>query len=627
MAITITILAFGSIAGALTIQANIQASQETYAAEIPSYVGPETCKICHPAQYEEWKDTGHANMILTAQQAQEEGFPLPEGISWDDVAYTLGGIWKIRYINTSGYFITWHYENGVKTPGKNQYNIATGEWVDYHAGEVKKYTCGNCHTTGYDVEAASPEGMPGIVGNWQFLGITCESCHGPGGDHITGPTQNKMVIDVSAEVCGQCHVRGKDITYQLGDPESFSYTHGEKPHKHHQQYHDWIQSEHSESLEHLVALPYAQDYCLSCMSADKILNTDLITLFKAPEVTVENAVNPVTCVNCHNPHSSDLRITRPAVKGYPAVGEVGSTADKLTVCTQCHTGGATVEEKDKERWHHTTGEIFTAIGSVHYASGVTCVDCHMALDTKTAIAYDLRNHTMTVQSYGTYDYTCGQAIGCHKEQGAEWAEQRILDAQTLFSESLEKAEAAISSAETTIITANETAGIDMATLKEAEELLLKAKSRFAYAEADGSEGFHNPTYTQMLLAAALDYAAKAELTASKAIADATIATLAPAEQVETLRAEVSRLQDEISDLQKQNNALKSQNEDLRKLNSDLENQVSSLQAQVSSLQDRVAELEAAAPPRVGMLYVYLAIGVVVGIIIGAAVIFAVKRGK
>lgn len=227
--------------------------------------------------------------------------------------------------------------------------------------------------------------MPGIIGTWKFEGIMCESCHGPGSEHVENPQENPLVVDLSAQLCGQCHVRTATgfPVYELGKPESLDYVRGEKPHKHHQQFADWNISEHSEELE-----PFLRDTCLTCKSADNIFNTDLIELAKV-KVTVENAVNTVTCVSCHDPHSLELRITRPEIEGYPIEWELGSEADENSVCMQCHTGGGTPETKVKEEWHHTQAEMF--LGSVHYLSNVTCVECHMPLDTKTAVAYDLRN--------------------------------------------------------------------------------------------------------------------------------------------------------------------------------------------------------------------------------------------
>ncbi|MFQ5711451.1 MAG: multiheme c-type cytochrome [Candidatus Geothermarchaeales archaeon] len=174
------------------------------------YKGPEFCGTCHAEEYGEWKNTGHRLMLLPAEEAKERGYPLPEGVSWDDVAYVVGSKWKHRYINTTGYFITWHFEEGAKKPGMNQWNIETEHWVNYHSSEVKKYDCGQCHTTGYNPEGAIPE-MPGVVGSWAFEGITCERCHGafvP--DHMKPETvQTPKEVLEDAWLCGQCHIRTK----------------------------------------------------------------------------------------------------------------------------------------------------------------------------------------------------------------------------------------------------------------------------------------------------------------------------------------------------------------------------------------------------------------------------------
>ncbi|NIM46275.1 MAG: hypothetical protein GTO54_11760, partial [Nitrososphaeria archaeon] len=93
-------------------------------------------------------------------------------------------------------------------PGKNQYNLQTGTWSDYHPGEAKKYDCGRCHTTGYS-EEGSQGGLEGIVGTWKLRGIQCEACHGPGSEHVTqGGEVTLIKVEESSELCGQCHVRG-----------------------------------------------------------------------------------------------------------------------------------------------------------------------------------------------------------------------------------------------------------------------------------------------------------------------------------------------------------------------------------------------------------------------------------
>jgi hypothetical protein len=256
------------------------------AQQTATYVGPEACKTCHSTKYDAWKDTGHANMLLTAAEAQAKGFPLPEGLSWDDIIYTIGGTWKIRYINTSGYIITWHFKNGTKVPGGNQWNVETQRWADYHAGEVKSYTCGSCHTTGY-----SPEGhqdnLPGIKGTWQFRGITCESCHGPGSEHIASPSPTNIVINATAAQCGTCHVRG--------DPAKIPAKGGII--RHHEQYNEWLASPHADKVDCAV--------CHEPHEVPKVLKdcADCHTGKTEQYAQTKMYAAGVTCADCHMPEA------------------------------------------------------------------------------------------------------------------------------------------------------------------------------------------------------------------------------------------------------------------------------------------------------------------------------------
>jgi hypothetical protein len=57
--------------------------------------------------------------------------------------------------------------------------------------------CLECHTTGYDLETET----------FQFEGVTCEICHGPG---------NTMSINSSSALCQQCHTGTRARQIDLG---------------------------------------------------------------------------------------------------------------------------------------------------------------------------------------------------------------------------------------------------------------------------------------------------------------------------------------------------------------------------------------------------------------------------
>ncbi|HAK89917.1 MAG: hypothetical protein A2077_05240 [Nitrospirae bacterium GWC2_46_6] len=177
-------------------------------ANAAEYAGSDSCFKCHPDHVNDWKVSGHPYKLQKAETAKSWMLPLPKGYSWDDISYVIGGAHKkSRYMDKKGYIITMTGPN-KDVPGKNQYNLETGTWGDYHPGEKgKKYDCGRCHTTGYKKEGHQ-DGLEGITGTWAAPGIQCEACHGPASDHVTTGDKSKVKVDKSAALCGQCHVRG-----------------------------------------------------------------------------------------------------------------------------------------------------------------------------------------------------------------------------------------------------------------------------------------------------------------------------------------------------------------------------------------------------------------------------------
>ncbi len=189
------------------------------------YFGSEFCFDCHSDYYNDWKVSGHPYKLMQAPEAQIRPIPLPEGYSWDDISYVIGGYkWKSRYLGLDGFIIT--------AGGNNQYNMMTGRWVDYHKDEVKPYDCGRCHTTGF-TEGGNQDGLPGIEGTWEFGGIHCEECHGP----FTSFAQHfgpGPIVDTSSAACGECHIRGDANTI----PARGGFI------RHHEQYNEQLASPH-----------------------------------------------------------------------------------------------------------------------------------------------------------------------------------------------------------------------------------------------------------------------------------------------------------------------------------------------------------------------------------------------
>jgi hypothetical protein len=316
-------------------------------AAFAQYIGSDACAECHMPEYNDWKVSGHPYKLADAESARQRPIPLPEGYTWDDISYVIGGYkWKSRYIDLDGYIITTAITDEGPVDGMNQYNNLTGAWSNYHPGEVgKPYDCGSCHTTGWVADddwdtdedlSDNQDGLPGMHGTFAFGGVQCEECHGAG---------YEMAVDSSTELCGRCHIRGAPDTI----PASGGFI------RHHEQYNEHLASPHSE----------------------------------------------LTCVNCHDPHKKgefSLHTTCADCHADYAESYAGSVMDVRGVaCEDCHmpfaskSAQALGPHQGDIRTHLFTintkrnAEMFTADGSLvlldaHGKGAVTldfaCQRCH-----------------------------------------------------------------------------------------------------------------------------------------------------------------------------------------------------------------------------------------------------------
>jgi hypothetical protein len=325
-------------------------------AGINGYVGSETCARCHADKYSSFKVSGHPWKLKTAEVAKSNPLPLPEGYAWDDISYVIGGYkWKARYMDDKGYIIT----SAGGEPGKNQYNMMVGTWSNYHPGEEKKYDCGRCHTTGYSKEG-NQGGLEGIVGTWAFEGVQCESCHGPGKEHVDkGGDKTAITVDSSSAQCGTCHIRGE----AEGIPAKGGFI------RHHEQYNEILASPHKPFNcvtchdPHQKAEFSIKAECATC-------HINVITEFAGSQMQKVG----VTCTDCHMPMA-----TKSAVSLGPNKGDVkthlfrintdsaasmftedgGQAKDFITLdfaCLQCHQDKDTSWAADYAKGVHGLGK-------------------------------------------------------------------------------------------------------------------------------------------------------------------------------------------------------------------------------------------------------------------------------
>jgi len=121
------------------------------------YVGAEVCAGCHAETYDVFMKSGHAYKLNPVVEGEPPDYPftslseLPEGYTWDDILYVIGGYnWKARFVDKDGYIITDKPGETGDAEYLNQFNFANRKvgndagWVQYHSGEAElPYDCGS----------------------------------------------------------------------------------------------------------------------------------------------------------------------------------------------------------------------------------------------------------------------------------------------------------------------------------------------------------------------------------------------------------------------------------------------------------------------------------------------------
>ncbi len=169
--------------------------------------------------------------------------------------------------------------------------------------------------------------------------------------------------------------------------------------------------------------------------------------------------------------------------------------------------------------------------------------------------------------------------------------------QGLTTELVTNVTQAIDNAKAAITISNQTSGVDQTEIDESLAMVETAEDYIHDVERDSSEGFHNPEQSFAILSAAAHLASEAESTALEARAAALES------EATSLTAQVSSLQTEVTSLQ---------------------NQTATLQDDIGSLEEKIDKLESTAAT---VPYLYGGLGLAIGFIVGAAIVFVVRRGK
>jgi hypothetical protein len=283
---------------------------------------------------------------------------LPEGYSWDDIAYVVGGVKvKAHFIDQDGYLIT-SAKDGSKAA--TEYDLAEQKWSDFYPGEKKSYDCGSCHTTGYRPKGHQGD-KPGIAGTWHEDGIGCEACHGAGLVHSKNPDVRTIKKARSQALCERCHQRG-GIT--------------QKPLK------DIGLIRHHEQINELKAGAHKGLTCLNCHKPHATANGtkyNCIICHSRAYNGYEQSVHgqaQIKCIECHM-----ARIPKTAISRVSYIGRVRSHLFRIGIDVDAGMF-KTVKDEDRE-------SIFTkGFIAVEYA----CLQCHKGQGREWAISHSINFH-------------------------------------------------------------------------------------------------------------------------------------------------------------------------------------------------------------------------------------------
>lgn len=295
--------------------------------------------------------------------------------------------------------------------------------------------------------------------------------------------------------------------------------------------------------------------CMSCKSSDNVRlwhERGAEWFFTTPMVKLLNETkHPISCLNCHDPKTMDLRPANPAFLEAMRERKVDLTRAtrqemRTYVCAQCHVeyyfeskqkpilhfpwgNGLRVDDIERyyedlhfKDWEHPdTGaqmvkmqhpdyELWST--GIHARSQVACADCHMPF--KRVGSQKVSDHWVRSPLVNI----AAACQTCHRWDEQELKE-RVLIIQRRTRRLMDQSEEAILAAMDAVRTARE-AGVPDASLAQARHLHRRAQLRWDFISSENSMGFHSPQEAARVLAESIDFARQAQVAAVQARAGA-----------------------------------------------------------------------------------------------------------
>jgi len=395
-------------------------------------VGSQKCQICHKKEFDAYLSSDHSHAMDTASSKTVLG-------DFNNSFFIYYGDTSFFYIKGDRYFVNTKDSTGVKKEfpvsftfgwkplqqylvkfddgrmqalpfcwdtrpkekgGQRWFHIYGKEkiapddelfWMGYN--QNWNYMCADCHTTNFSKNFNADENT--FHSTWSESKVSCESCHGPASGHLQW-TENKndntafkgfpislaarstkwtmdnskgtmvpeqiLFNDTLVETCARCHARATRFTDE--------YHHGES----------FLQS-------HLPANVNTDNYYID----GQIKNEDYEY---GSFLQSKMYANGVTCINCHDPHSMQLK------------------ADGNHLCTSCHSP-----------------EKFDVTAHTHHSdnsTGAQCANCHMPQTAYMTID-NRRDHSIRIPrpDLSLVSGSPNACNKCHTDKSVNWAAENF----------------------------------------------------------------------------------------------------------------------------------------------------------------------------------------------------------
>ncbi len=169
-------------------------------------------------------------------------------------------------------------------------------------------SCDNCHTVGQNGNVIETAAGHEATGQDRYLDVQCESCHGPGLDHVTDPEASQPLASMLV---------GLDLTQ--GCAECHQGTH-------HPFVEEWEASGHGQ----IVSSAADRAECESCHTGEGALKAWGVNASYQEDGSLDGPGQhmAITCAVCHDPHGSE----NTAQLRFP----VDVPNEETNLCMRCH---------------------------------------------------------------------------------------------------------------------------------------------------------------------------------------------------------------------------------------------------------------------------------------------------